>query len=257
MQAVGPRHLKSGLLGWTLSEPLVVSQVPIRYEQAWGGTCRWPEQAIVDTDPEILESDECNPIGSAFVDKHWLKKSRVSHMDAPQIEALGRSFKASDVESGSYPVVGLGAIGRWWQPRRSKVGTYDEAWKRERWPRLPMDFDFSYWNCAPEDQQIDYPSGGEQVVMIGLNPGGEMRFRLPVPDTKLLLHLSAGVPMFKLMPIDTILFDLQAMRLIIVQRALIAAKADVEKIEIGTWDYKSARTRNAAVFANPAAISGG
>ena len=85
--------------------------------------------------------------------------------------------------------------------------------------------------------------------MIGLHPGGEMRFRLPRPEARLLLHLSAGVPMFKPLHIDTLQFDLKAMQLIVVQRALVAAKAGVDKIEIGTWDVEGARARNAAILA--------
>ena len=55
-------------------------------------------------------------------------------------------------QAGDYPVVGLGAVGRWWQPRLALAGTYDDSWKQTRWPGLPEDFDFGYWNCAPEDQ---------------------------------------------------------------------------------------------------------
>ncbi|MGB7990216.1 MAG: DUF2169 domain-containing protein, partial [Candidatus Methylophosphatis roskildensis] len=167
---------------------------------------------------------------------------------------LGRPFDLSAAGAQCYPVVGLGAIGRWWRPRAELAGTYDEAWKQSRWPRLPLDFDFGYWNGAPRDQQIVYPGGGEQVVMIGLHPGGEIRFRLPRPGLKLLLSLESGAPLFKPLVTDTLIFDLQALQLIVVQRALVAAAAGVQKIELGTWDIAAARQSNAAKLAR---IKGG
>lgn len=249
LQATGPRRLEAGALGWRVSDPQPVERVPIRYEHAWGGTCQWPLQVADDREPEFLDRDDNNPIGCGFLSKRWVRRVNENRFVAPQLEVLGEAFAARDADAGTYPVVGLGPVGRWWLPRRLRAGTYDQAWKQTRWPALPKDFDFAYWNAAPDDQQIDYPAGGEQVVMIGLHPGGEMRFRLPKPDARLLLHLSAGVPMFKPLNIDTLQFDLKAMQLIVVQRAVVAAKAGVDKIEIGTWDVEGARARNAAILA--------
>jgi hypothetical protein len=254
-QACGPRTMEQGVLGWRLSDPTPVARVPIRYEHAWGGTCQWPLQVAEDVEPELLERDERNPIGAGFIGKRWVKKVNAHRFAAPQLEPLGRAFEGRDADAREFPVVGLGPVGRWWLPRRLMAGTYDDAWKATRWPGLPGDFDFRYWNAAPEDQQIDYPAGGEQVAMVGLHPGGEMRFRLPKPDAKLLLHLAGGLPLFKPLTIDTLLFDLKAMQLIVVQRALVAAKASVEMIEIGTWDVEGARARNAAILAQQRAAT--
>lgn len=242
----GPRLMERGRLGWKLGEPEPAIEVPIRYERAWGGTCQWPRRLEGDAEPELLAREERNPIGCGYADKAWLKKSKVADVDAPQIEPVGQPFDANAADDQRYPVVGLGAIGRWWLPRRLLAGTYDEAWKRERWPRLPKDFDFAYWNAAPADQQIAYPSGGEQVVLIGLHEGGDIRFRLPRPDLKLLLTLESGVPLFKPLHTDTLIFDLQALQLIVVQRALVSAGADVQVIELGTWNIEAARAANAA-----------
>lgn len=249
LQATGPRAITQGVLGWNVGDPEPVAAVPIRYEYAWGGTCQWPLQLAEGAEPELLERDERNPIGAGFIGKRWVKNVNAHRFKAPQLEPLGCAFEGRDVDAREFPVVGLGPVGRWWLPRRLTAGTYDDAWKATRWPGLPGDFDFRYWNAAPEDQQIDYPVGGEQVAMVGLHPGGEMRFRLPKPDTKLLLHLAGGLPLFKPFNIDTLLFDLKAMQLIVVQRALVAAKANVEMVEIGTWDIESARARNAAILA--------
>lgn len=248
LAVTGPRLLERTRLGWKLGEPEPVTQVPIRYERAWGGTCQWPRD-VPEDDAQLLVREERNPIGCGFADKAWLKKSRVADVDGPQIELFGQPFDEKAANAQRYPVAGLGAIGRWWSPRAELAGTYDAAWKQTRWPRLPLDFDFGYWNCAPADQQIDYPAGGEQVVLIGLHEGGEVRFRLPRPILKLLLNLESGVPLFKPLPIDTLIFDMRALQLIVVQRALVSAAAEVTRIELGTWDIAAARAANSAKLA--------
>src|SRR5260370_42679476 len=75
-------------------------------------------------------------------------------------------------------VVGVGAIGRWWSPRVSLAGTHDDAWKQSQWPKSPLDHDYRYWNCAPEDQQIDYPQGGEEVMLLNHIPADRKSTRL-------------------------------------------------------------------------------
>jgi len=265
LTVVGPRTLsKSRLGGFTLSEPEPVASVPIRYEQAYGGRCQWwkgwPQPADEDQRLEIDVHEAHNPIGCGFVDLAWQKKTRTSDFPAPQVEAFEQPFTVAHAEAAAahsgtaeapaaYPVMGLGPIGRWWQPRRQKAGSYDEIWKATRWPRLPSDFDFTYWNAAPEDQQIDYPQGGEWVTLINLHAThGELRFRLPKPTIKLLLHLEAGVPVFKPLSVDTLIFDMESLTLSVVQRALIGAASDTAVIELGKWDIDAARAKNTAVL---------
>lgn len=245
----GPRQLRREGKSWFLTDPQPVSRVPIRYELAWGGTCRWPESTVEapDAESQILAYEPGNPIGCGFLDAQWDELAQPTVRSAPQIESFEHPIDDPAALTSDYPVVGLGVVGRWWQPRRMLAGTYDEEWKKSRWPGLPEDFDFQYWNAAPTDQQIDYPQGGERVVLAGLHPSGEVRFRLPRLQLKLLLHLEAGVPLFKPLVTDTIIFDFQTYELALVQRAVVAARAGVDGIELGTWDIDAARRANAAV----------
>ncbi|MCB1915652.1 MAG: DUF2169 domain-containing protein [Rhodocyclaceae bacterium] len=247
LTVTGPRLMERGRLGgWKLDEPEAAARVPISYPLAWGGRCQWPPPAAGDCpEPEIDLYEPTNPLGRGFAPQEWLKRSRVADIDAPQIEAFGQPFDGGAAKRQHYPVVGLGAVGRWWQPRLARAGTYDEDWRHRRWPSLPLDFDFAYWNCAPDDQQIDYPKGGEDVVMVGLHEEGDIRFPLPDPGLKLLLHLSAGVPAFKPMNTDTVIFDMAQLLVVVVQRAVVPAAAGVRAIELGTWDYQAARRDNA------------
>jgi len=231
LAVTGPRRMERTRLGWTLGEPEAVAQVPIGYERAWGGTCQWPPDIDAD-EAQLLVREPRNPIGCGLADKAWLKKSKAADLDAPQIEAFGQPFDEKAANAQRYPVVGLGAIGRWWSPRAERAGTYDEQWKQQRWPRLPQDFDFRYWNGAPEDQQIDYPAGGEQVVLIGLHEGGEVRFRLPRHAPFARVRLDAGPILPRPMYLDTLIFDMRALTLTCVHRMTLAAAAGVRVLEI-------------------------
>lgn len=270
LTVAGPRTLgKSRIGGLSLGEPEPATSVAIRYEKAFGGSCQWwkgwPQPADADQRMEIDVHEAHNPIGCGYVDPAWQKKTRSSDFPAPQIEVFEQPFTIAHAEKASaesgatnaqaaYPVVGLGAIGRWWQPRRSKAGSFDEVWKATRWPRLPGDFDFAYWNAAPEDQQFDYFQGEEQFTLVNLHEThGELRFRLPKPVIKLLLHLEAGVPVFKPLSIDTIVIDMEALTLSVVQRALIGAASGTAVIELGVWNIEAARAKNAAVLDERAA----
>lgn len=238
----GSRMLKRSETGsWYLSEPTPTLQVPICYERAYGGTCQWP---LTAKEPELLYREERNPLGYGYLNEQWLNKSQLNELPAPQLEVFEYPFTGQT----DYPVIGLSALGRWWLPRRTKAGTYDDAWKKQRWPHLPLDFDFAYWNGAPEDQQIAYPQGGEEVVLLNLHQKSEVRFRLPKFPVKLLLHLDVGVPLFKPMSVDTLIFDMKNLQLIVVQRALVAASAGVDMMEVGTWDIEAARAKNTAIL---------
>ncbi|MCC4607789.1 DUF2169 domain-containing protein [Xanthomonas campestris pv. zinniae] len=154
---------------------------------------------------------------------------------APQIEAFNRPYTGQD----DYPVVGIGPLGRWWSPRVALAGMHDERWKQTQWPKSPLDHDYRYWNCAPEDQQIAYPQGGEEVVLVHFTAAarhkGPYRFTMPRQDLQLLVRLKVGVLMFAPMHIDTVILDLEAGTLSIVRRAVVSAKTDVRQLELGTW----------------------
>ncbi|WP_157719038.1 DUF2169 family type VI secretion system accessory protein [Halopseudomonas salegens] len=233
MAVCGPRTIQPGVLGWKLNNPEPAIQVPIRYELAFGGTYQWPETLAEDEEPQIHARYEPNPIGCGLLHSLWLKKVRPQMLKAPQMEVFEQPFKDHWLERLDYPVMGLGAIGRWWQPRVSFAGTYDQNWKEHRWPRLPLDFDANYWNCAPQDQQIDYPEGGEEILLVGLTPGGG-QFRACLPDRPphALARLHAGPILARPMHLDTLIFDMHRMTLTCVHRMLIAADADVRVLEI-------------------------
>jgi hypothetical protein len=233
LTVTGPRHMKAALMGWTVTESQAVREVPLRYEYAFGGACRWPSTLPKDAEPELLLRYAANPVGLGYAPDKWLRKSRVSSLPAPQIEHPKHPFDAWAASAQNYPALGLGALGRWWAPRVKQAGTYDAQWKKERWPRLPRDFDFTYWNCAPPDQRIVYPVGGEPIVLAGLLPDAEtLRASLPDNPPFGLVRLGYGPLMTWRMLLDTLLFDLRAMTLSCVYRMAVPARANVRVLEI-------------------------
>jgi len=175
------------------------------------------------------------------------------HYRAPQIEQLDRPF---DGAQRDYPALGFGPIARWWGTRQALAGTHDEAWKAAQWPKSPLDHDYRYWNCAPEDQQIPYPQGGEEIALANLTPPlasrpGPVRFALPQQDMSLLARLRAGPLLLLPMAIDTVVIDLQAATLAVVRRVLVPSDLEVRQFELGTWSAHDPLARNA--LAMPAA----
>ena len=195
------------------------------------------------------------PLGAGgtgmFLTRHRAAVERSFNVSGHPVETYDFGYMSLQ---GSRANNGLRVLAQLLQPRRALAGSYDEVWKATRWPRLPDDFDFAYWNCAPDDQQIDYPQGGELVKLVNLvapeqAAEGSLAFRLPRNELKLLLHLDAGIPLFKAMNVDTLIIDAEAMKLTIVARCTVAAASGIEVLELGTWDVAAARARNATTLA--------
>jgi hypothetical protein len=215
------------------------------------GSGRQP-QLIADLEREMTQlAEHANTCGAEsgisaqILDKTHERNLHKSPYSAPQVEAFEQPYNG---EQQTYPVIGVGPIGRWWHPRITLAGTHDAAWKATQWPKSPLDHDYRYWNCAPEDQQIDYPQGGEEVTLVNLTPplaplavgpnAGQrptVRFALPKQDLQLLVRLEVGAMLFAPMHIDTVIIDFATGTLSIVRRATISAKAPVRKLELGTW----------------------
>lgn len=206
--ATGPRsHNMLGIPG----EPQPTAQTPIHWQNAYGGQKKRSNGAgyIVD---------ERNPIGHGF--------NRERGTRAPQLEPTSQPYRGQR----NYPPTSLTAVGRAWLPRRTLAGTYDTAWREKQWPLPPMDFDYSYWNCAPADQQIDYPLPGAKLSLIGLYPPSlshswPERFtaRLPLHELFVFARLSPalGWPGDILVDLDTLVVDLATLQLYATYRLVV------------------------------------
>ncbi len=160
----GTRVWYQGVLGLALTPPEAFEAVAVRWEYAWGG-------ADFTEGQKPLEEAR-NPVGRGVV----RDKSTLVHQPAPQIEDPARPI----ARHGSHVPVGIGAIGRHWHPRRTYTGTYDDLWKVERMPLLPLDFDPRFHQAAAPGLTTPQPlRGGERVQIVHMCAEGPLDFLLP------------------------------------------------------------------------------
>jgi len=247
---------------WRLVEPEAVSAVPLRWEYAFGGASHVsnpPPQP--DEAPEILLNQVCfsNPVGCGWIDQRHDRivdeqgRRVLTLLRAPQIEppeapitalVMARNpegdldARAMAEVAASYPhaPVGFGVVGRAWAPRLVRAGTYDQAWLDQRWPNLPKDFDFGYWNGASEDQQIPHPPPDARIELWNLTdpmhtPDGYLRVDLPSHRAFVLLRLYNGALLPLPLLIDTLRIDTDAMTVAVTYRVGILDDAPIRVVE--------------------------
>lgn len=162
----GDRRWRKGL---GMSSPESFSKMPLTYERAFGGTDRGAP------DPRHHEMEPRNPVGRGF----RAQRSEVGAGDGllPNIEDPEHLIRSPKDRP---PPAGFGFISRSWQPRAALAGTYDEAWKKNRAPLPPVDFDDRHHNAAhPSLVASPHFVGNELVELAHLSPRGTLRFRLP------------------------------------------------------------------------------
>lgn len=190
--------------GWLERGPLEFERVPLRWELAAGGT---------DTSAEDVRHhgmDLRNPLGRGF----RAKRSRLPRARAlPQILSVGRDK--------SEPA-GFGLIGESWLPRRSYAGTYDEAWQRDRFPLLPLDFDPRFHNkAAPGLVARRHLRGGEPFEVVGCTPDDVVRGELPRTAPFAVARVGDRDEPFDL-ALAGVAFDMEAMQLRLLWRGDMA-----------------------------------
>ena len=142
-----------------LGSPSPFECMPVVYERAFGG---------VDAHSSNPQRDWewRNPVGRGYaVQRRHLQASL-----APNVEQVTDPIR--DWDDRPAPA-GFGVVAAHWQPRASFAGTYDDHWKRSRRPLLPDDFNESFFQSVPADQQAPgFLKGGEPVVIFNMHPSG-------------------------------------------------------------------------------------
>lgn len=245
-----PGIFQRGLFGWKLQRDKVTTQVPLRWENSFGGSSQILNPRFGETpeQPEFLLNEVCftNPLGcgwqhqgfKAAVQKSGLKS--VEQIPAPCIFYPNEYLKKpvtvkhrSDITSAAHICAaattyrhrsaGFGATPRHCAPRIALGGTYDDNWLNTRWPLLPHDFDEQFWNCAPPDQQLPWPSAASQIntwflFNPELAPKGYVELRLPGHRAFVMARLKNKSPLPLPAQIDTLILDTDKRELQVVWR---------------------------------------
>ncbi len=133
----GDRKWVPGLLSTRATEPTPFARRPIRFSTAFGGP-----------------ASRKNPVGKGFG-----KNAEA----LPNVEIPSRLVRNPKDDIGP---AGFGPVASEWSPRQSKSasGTYNATWRKKRWPWFPEDFDWSFFNAAPPDQQLPHPLVGDETL---------------------------------------------------------------------------------------------
>jgi uncharacterized protein YjbI with pentapeptide repeats len=221
---IGNRRWKPGMIAMGQTEPEPFTSIPITWDRAYGG-----------------KGFKKNPAGIGRVKEAG---------ELPNIERPDKLLKSPG--DGVDPA-GFGPVHPDWEPRNAVKGKFDAKWLKERWPWYPEDFDFSVYNGAPRDQQIEgYLKGDEELAFDNLHPAHpKYASRLPGLRARCFVGEKVdGKPVFREVPlkIDSLWIDLEASKLVLVWRGLL----DVRTLKMR--DLEGVLVRGEAMKDPPAPI---
>lgn len=189
------------------SEPQPFTTMPLRWERAFGG----PSHAD-------------NPLGRG------IGTSRVDGRDVPSLPNLEDPLALLEGKGDRPRPVCSAPVPRTFASRLALAGTYDERWRKERYPHFPEDLSFRYFDAAPTDQQIaGYWRGNEEIALLNLvRDAPRVRTGLPGfwPRCLLVPQSNAAYALELELRLDTITVDAEARKVLCVWRAPQELAAD-------------------------------
>ena len=202
----------------TITEPEPFTKMELRYENSFGGV-----------------GFKNNPIGkgAGAEESDKGKTWPLPNIEDPQdlIDSPGKKPEPA----------GFGSMGRMWEQRYSKMGSYSGSYLKDRWPWFAEDFDYGYFNAAPAGMQMEgYLRGDEALYFENLHPEHQ-RYESSLPGIRVRCFLNRGSGAdgngadFREVSIrlDTLWADMDAEKLVLVWRGVteIASEDYEEEIE--------------------------
>lgn len=217
---VGNRAWVNDPFGWKATHPIPFLKMPISYGNAFGG------RDVTDPDEKKHRWYAPNHAGVGFHSN--LYPPLVEGKPLPNTEEIGKSVEKPD---GKYRPMAFGPIGRAWDPRYKLAGTYDQKWLDNVCPFLPADFKNDYYQCAPQDQQIPAPKGGEEIVLVNLTPQGRTVFPMPPFERPVTFFPKRGPCEETRAVLDTVVFEPDLGRFSLVGRVSRPLKKNIFEVE--------------------------
>jgi hypothetical protein len=221
VRVFGDREWRPGLLpgSKSMTGPKPFAKMPLVYERAFGGADLTPD------DPGRHERDARNPVGVGLIAKASRTKEPVAAPNLEDPEALIRSASDRPVPAG------FGFIAPHWESRLRYAGTYDDAWRKERLPLLPEDFDRHFFSAAHADLIAPgFLKGGEPVEVVNASPHGRLAFSLPTDAPEGVVMMKDQTRHALAMNLDTVVMDTDEHRAYLVWRGNLPVYKQVHDI---------------------------
>jgi uncharacterized protein YjbI with pentapeptide repeats len=200
----GDRRWERRRLRWTGTEPEPFTEMELRYEKSFGG-----------------ERTRKNPMGKG----DGPAKDDQGHEVWPLPNIEDPANLVESPKSRPEPA-GFGPLSGTWETRHAKTGTYTARYPETRWPWFPEDFDWSHFNAAPDDMQVEgYLKGNEDLYFENVHPiHAQYKSRLPGLRVRCFLNKLAASKKGETefaevrMNLDTLWVDMEAERMVLVWR---------------------------------------
>jgi hypothetical protein len=236
VRVVGDRVWFKSVGSVSMTKPRPFERIPLVYERAFGG---W-DRSHPESSKHSFEAR--NPVGVGFraSPKDFEEGLRLPNLEDP----LHPLKRFGDV----VPPAGFGFISPHWQPRAAFAGTYDEAWKKQRAPLLPRDFDRRFFSAASAGMVSSaFLRGDEEVVITHASPHGRLSFRLPgqLPP-EVIAELASGEDVKPPMHLDTVTLDMDAHRAFLMWRGhlpLLEGLHDVRELKVSAQRVEARMAR--------------
>ena len=149
-----------------IAGPAELVKMPLTWDRAFGGVDK--TAPIRPGNPPIKPWCERNYLGKGFCAARTV--SSIHNTSLPNIEDPDDLIRTWD----SHPLpVGCGFFPRNSRPRADWFGTFDEKWKAERAPEMPLDFRFDAYNGADLSMQVSpYLVGNERIRLVNVTADG-------------------------------------------------------------------------------------
>ena len=171
LNVFGERQWKRSLGIRTISDPEPFTQMELKYENSFGG-----------------QGYKKNPVGKGFSRQETHEEKKVRYL--PNIEDPENMIGSPRNRPES---AGFGPLGKMWDQRFSKMGTYKKKWLKSRWPWFAEDFDYEYFNAAPHDMKVEgYLHGNEELYFKNLHPE-HSRFVSSLPGIRVRCFINRQV----------------------------------------------------------------
>jgi len=209
---LGDRQWAGGISGGRTTQPEPFTTLPLNYQY----TALYNKYAEQQTKLDLRN-----------IVKHQL----------PLPNVQPNSFSEKYTSSVCYEPHGFAPIRRSWEQRTEKMGSYGGNYLSDFWPWFPENFDWRYFNAAPEDQQLDgYLHGDEKLYFENLHPQ-HAQYHAHLPGLRVRCFLNEAEHHLKHyreipMNLDTLWVDMENEKLVLVWRGVAQVNSeDYEEIQ--------------------------